>query len=90
MFGYTRALIASNFDHPILASLYIIAVLLAVSGGILEWVVQPYLGSPSSVWIVFFGVYAIFMATIATVGYSVIYLVRYLSKTRDRMGPASG
>lgn len=89
MFGYIRTVIASTFDHPILASLYITAGILAVLGAILEYAIQPILGSPSGVTIAFLAVYAVFIATIATVGYLVIYLVRFLSKTRDRMGPAA-
>lgn len=90
MFGYIRAVIASTFDHPILASLYITAGILAVLGAVLEFAVQPLIGEPSGVTTAFFAVYAVFIATIATVGYIVIYLVRVLSKTRDKMGPAAG
>lgn len=90
MFGYIRAIIASTFDHPLLASLYIVSGVLAVLGALLEFIIQPFFGSPGGVPIAFFAVYAIFIATIATVGYAIIYLVRFLSKTRDRMGPASG
>jgi hypothetical protein len=88
MFNYIRSAIASRFDHPVLASMYLIAGFLAVIGAVLQFAIQPLLGSPSGVVNGFFLVYAIFVASIGTVGYAIIRVVRIIAEARDQMGPA--
>ncbi|SNZ17062.1 hypothetical protein SAMN06269185_2873 [Natronoarchaeum philippinense] len=88
MLEYTRRAIASRFDHPIFALMYIIAVLLAASGA----TVQAMIRAGMSDWALgagFFGVFAVFFALIGTICYALLFLVKGVSIARDRMGPAS-
>lgn len=88
MLEYTRRAIAGRFDHPVFALMYIIAVVLAVSG----FVVQMMIDAGMSNWELgagFFGVFATFFGLIGTICYSLLFLVKGISVARDRMGPTS-
>lgn len=88
MFTYVKNAFAEQFDHPIMASMYVIAVILAVLGAVFRFVTQPAFGFPNSdVTVGFFGVYAVFFASIGTIAYAVLYTGRLISRLRDRMGP---
>lgn len=90
MFTYVKNTFAEKFDHPIMAAMYVIAAFLAVLGAVFWYVTRPYFGFPNSdVTIGFFGVYAVFFASIGSIAYGILYLARFISRMRDRMGPTA-
>lgn len=88
MFEYFRAGFANKFNHPILALIFVIGGIFALLGGLVQILIE--LGYTEwSLGAAFFGVYAVFMATIALTSYTVILLARYISIARDKVGPAA-
>lgn len=88
MFEYTRQAIAFRFDHPILGLMFLISGLMTVGGllvqtligmGLLDW------GTVAG----FLAVFATFFALIGLIGYGVLFLVKFISVARDRVGPAA-
>lgn len=91
MFTYIKNAFGRRFDHPIMAAMYVISAFFAVFGALFRFVTKPMFGlPPSDVTIGFFGVYAVFFASIGTIAYGLLYLARLISEMRDRMGPAAG
>lgn len=74
-----RALV--RFDHPVLVVLYLGAGLLGLLGYVLNVLgMQPLFAS-------FCAVYAIFFATLASIGYGILLAARLTSEVLDRQAP---
>lgn len=88
MLEYARRAIASRFDHPVFALMFIASGALAVAGIVVETTVRM----GASDWRLgagFFGVFATFFALVGLICYSLLFLARGISIARDRMGPTS-
>lgn len=80
MFQYIQRALG-RFDHPVLVSLYLGGGLLGLLGFVLDVLgVQPLLAS-------FCAVYAIFFATLASIGYGILLAARLISEVLDRQAP---
>ena len=89
MLQHTKLWFASTFDRPLLAALYVIAGLLAIAGAVFSQIMQPQFGWPTDIFAGFVGVYAVFFAALATLGYAVLFAYKSLSILWDEMGPVS-
>lgn len=88
MLEYARRAIASQFNHPLLGLMFTIAGLLALSGGSLQLLINAGLSD----WRLgggFFAVFATFFTLLGVIGYLVLYVGKYISIMRDRLGPAA-
>lgn len=88
MFKHARNAFVNRFAHPILVLMYVIAGVCAVVGVGIQLLAEQGIGS-WEMGAAFFGVYVVFFASVATVGYLVVYAAKYVSVLRDRMGPAA-
>jgi len=88
MFKYFKKAFVRRVDHPILGLMYVIAGLF-LAGGLLIAGLAQYGIAEWEIGAAFFGVFAVFFASIGTVGYVLLVVGKGLSVARDRVAPTS-
>lgn len=83
--------LSSQFDHPILGILLTMAVILAVIGVGLDYVIVnttlPFTENIPGIVPGFFAIYAILTGFLSVAGYGILFAVKYVSILRDRAAP---
>lgn len=83
--AYLSSIVASRFEHPILASLLGVAIGFAVAGVLMQEFTSLHPVAPA-----FMGVFAILWAGLSLLGYGIFGTAKLLSMVRDEMAPTSG
>jgi hypothetical protein len=90
---YIASVYADRFRHPILAAILTVAVVLLVSGGVVELIAPatvPLLGwGIPPIAAGFLAVFGILASAIGLVGYGVLFAARLVSILRDQSSPAT-
>ncbi|MCU4743984.1 hypothetical protein [Natronoglomus mannanivorans] len=89
MFQYIRSIFASTFDHPAVASMFVVAILFAIAGAVFQYGTIPAFGWPRDMIAGFVGIYAVFFVMIGIVGYAVMFLMKYIARAWDRFDPVA-
>jgi len=84
MLQFGKSIMVRTFDHPIIAFNFVLAVVLAIIGGVLTVAgfLHPIVHG-------FFGVYSVFFAGIGVIGYAVLLTYKAITIVWDRMGPVA-
>ena len=72
-----------------MASFFYIAGMFVIGGLLIEFVVIPIFGWPTTMVSAFFGIYAVFFAALGLIAYAMVYLVYFTSVWYDRLWQAS-
>lgn len=80
MLRYTLSLVTKHSEHPLLASLFVLAALFVAGSVVLSQYPEHNVVSG------FLGIYAIMMASMGALGYGALFLARTFSKVQRMRG----
>jgi len=81
MFEFTVSMLTSWTDHPIIAGMFLLAVMFGIAGVFVEIVLAN--GTAAG----FFIIYAIFSALLGVCAYLMLYVLKIISLLRHRSVP---